>query len=88
MKSRFQGLWRHADFMKLWTGETISMLGSTITVLALPLTAESILKANAQEMGILGAAGFLPFLWVLFSPVRKIRVQPTPENLQGEVSTA
>src|SRR5258705_10267600 len=67
MKSRFKGLWLHTDFMKLWTGETISMLGSAITVLALPLTAESILKANAQEIGILGAAGFLPFLlfWLI-----------------------
>jgi MFS family permease len=30
----------------------------------------------------------LPFLWVLFSPVRQIMVQPTPDNLQGEAATA
>ena len=62
MRFALKGLWLHADFMKLWTGETISLLGSQITLLALPLTAESILKVDAQQMGILGAAQFLPFI--------------------------
>jgi hypothetical protein len=34
--TRFGALWHHADFLKLWTGETISLLGSQITLLALP----------------------------------------------------
>ncbi len=89
MKSRFQGLWRHADFMKLWTGETISMLGSTITVLALPLTAESMLKANAQEMGILGAAGFLPFLlFGLIAGVMVDRRRRRPILIIGDLGRA
>jgi hypothetical protein len=27
-----RSLWRHGDFMKLWTAETISQLGSQVTV--------------------------------------------------------
>ena len=33
------GLWRHGDFLKLWSAETISQFGSQITGLALPLVA-------------------------------------------------
>ena len=57
-------LWRHADFMKLWTGETISQLGTQVTLLALPLTAILILKANAFEVGLLSTLEFLPFILV------------------------
>ena len=32
-------LWRHPDFLKLWSGQTISVIGGEITVLALPTLA-------------------------------------------------
>src|SRR6266542_4867758 len=65
MKTQRSGsLWRHADFMKLWTGETISQLGTQVTLLALPLTAILILKASPFQVGLLGAAEFLPFILV------------------------
>ncbi|HEY3209399.1 MAG TPA: MFS transporter [Actinomycetota bacterium] len=65
MKSeRIRSLWRHADFMKLWTGETISQLGTQVTLLALPLTAILILKASPFQVGLLGALEFLPFIVV------------------------
>jgi MFS family permease len=57
-------LWRHADFMKLWTGQSISLVGTAITQLALPLTAIVILKATPFEVGLLGTFEFLPFLLV------------------------
>ena len=58
------GLWRNADFMRLWVGETVSLVGSQVTMLALPLTAVVTLGASAAEMGILQAAEYLPFLFV------------------------
>jgi MFS family permease len=61
---RSRSLWRHADFMKLWTGETISVLGTQVTLLALPLTAIVILKANAFQVGLLSTFEFLPFILV------------------------
>jgi MFS family permease len=59
-----RSLWRHADFMKLWTGETISQLGTQVTLLALPLTAILILKASPFQVGLLGTVEFLPFILV------------------------
>ena len=32
-----RGLFTHPDFLKLWAGQTVSLLGSQITQLALPL---------------------------------------------------
>src|SRR5688572_17346806 len=57
-------LWRHRDLLKLWGGETISVFGSQVTVLALPLTAVLTLGAGARELGLLNAARFAPFLAV------------------------
>jgi len=57
-------LWRNRDFLKLWGGQTISQFGSKITLLALPLTAALTLHATPVEMGILAAAGTVPFLLV------------------------
>ena len=30
------GLWRHSDFRKLWSAETVSQFGTQFTILALP----------------------------------------------------
>lgn len=64
-KGRRRSLWRQADFMKLWTGQTISQFGDEITGLALPLLAIRILGADAWQMGLLGVVRFLP--WILFT---------------------
>jgi MFS family permease len=55
---------RQADFMRLWTGETISIFGSQVTELALPLAAVLTLSAGPLEMGLLTAAGLAPYLVV------------------------
>jgi MFS family permease len=57
-------LWRHRDFMKLWTGQTISQLGTQVSLLAIPLTAVVTLKAGTFEVGALTAVEFAPFLLV------------------------
>jgi MFS family permease len=58
-------LWRQSDFMKLWSGQSISQFGDEITLLAIPLLAINILGAGALEMGILGVVRFLP--WIFFT---------------------
>ncbi|MFL5727377.1 MAG: MFS transporter [Chloroflexota bacterium] len=65
-------LWRHADFMKLWTGQTVSRLGSVVTRTAIPLVAILLLGAGPTEMALLVVAvslavllvGFLAGAWV------------------------
>jgi MFS family permease len=64
MRLRFNGLWRDANFMKLWAGQAISLFGSQITFLALPLTAVLVLDATPAQMGILMAIEALPSLLI------------------------
>ena len=59
-----RSLWRHRDFVKLWSAETVSQLGTQVTLLALPFVAILILKANAFQVGLLTAVEYLPFLLV------------------------
>jgi MFS family permease len=56
------GLWRHPDFLKLWSAETISVFGSTVDDIAFPLVAVLVLDASAFEVAVLGTVLFLPFL--------------------------
>jgi MFS family permease len=58
-------LLRGADFRNLWLGETVSLFGDQVTLIALPLAAVLILDADAAEMGYLTAAELIPHL--LFS---------------------
>src|SRR5512133_2672970 len=67
-----RGLWRNPDFIKLWTGQTISTLGSHITNGGLPLLAVITLKASPFQMGLLQAVGSAPVL--LFSLVAGVWV--------------
>ena len=54
-------LWGHPDFLKLWAGESVSVFGSQVTVLAVPTVAILILHAGPFQVGILSALEFLAF---------------------------
>lgn len=56
---------RNRSFRNFWTGQTISLFGDEITLLALPLLAVLQLDAGAVQMGLLTAAALVPNL--LFS---------------------
>jgi MFS family permease len=55
-------LWSHADFLKLWTGQSISELGSQVSQLAIPWLAAVGLHANPIEFSLLEVLSFLPFI--------------------------
>lgn len=57
-------LWRHADFLKLWVGQTISELGSVVTRTAVPLVALIVLGAGPLEMALLVVASSMSVLLV------------------------
>lgn len=59
-----RSLWRHRDFMLLWTGQAVSEIGSGVTIVALPLAAVVLLHATTFEVGLLAAAGTACFLLV------------------------
>ena len=58
------GLWRHADFLRLWGAQTISQFGTQISIVAIPLVAIVALEASAFEVAALGAVEMLPFLLI------------------------
>lgn len=89
MFSRFSGLWRHPDFMKLWLGETISLFGSQISLLALPLTAILVLQATPAQLGFLSAAEFTPMLLIsLFAGVWVDRLPRRPLMIGADLGLA
>ena len=57
-------LLRHPDFLKLWAAQSVSVVGSQITLLAIPLVAIVLLNASPLEVGVLTFAEFLPFVLV------------------------
>jgi MFS family permease len=72
MRIQFNGLWRHRDFAKLWAGQSVSIFGSMLTRIALPLTALLALDSSPLEQGFLQAVqagpvlvtGFVGGVWV------------------------
>ena len=54
------GLWRHRDFLLLWSAQGISAIGSRITRTALPMAAILVADASAYELGLLAVALSLP----------------------------
>jgi MFS family permease len=53
---------RYPAFRNLWAGQTISVFGDQITMIALPLVAVVTLDAGPLAVGVLATAGWLPHL--------------------------
>ena len=80
---------RDSEFRKFWFGQTVSLFGSQVTFLALPLTAIFLLDATPLQMGILGAAEFAPFLFLtLFAGAWIDRIRRRPVLLAANVARA
>ena len=62
--ARPASLWRHRDFMLLWGGQTVSDVGSAVTMLALPLLAVAVLKATTFEVSLISILTSLAFLLI------------------------
>ncbi|MGY1841023.1 MULTISPECIES: MFS transporter [unclassified Modestobacter] len=59
-----RSLLRHHDFRRLWAAETVSQVGTQVTLLALPVLAVSLLDATPLEMGFLTALETAAFLLI------------------------
>ncbi|MGW5614042.1 MFS transporter [Streptomyces sp. NPDC003877] len=56
------GLWRDADFRRLWAGQTASQLGEHACLVVLPLIAVLTLHVDPGRLGVLRAVGQAPVL--------------------------
>jgi len=63
MLARQPSLWARADFLRLWSGQFISELGSQVTLLALPLAAILVLHASTIQVATLTSLEFSPYLF-------------------------
>jgi MFS family permease len=71
-------IWHNLNFVKLWSGQTVSVFGSAITSLAIPLTAAMQLNATPLQMGVVQMMGYLPFL--LFGLLAGVWVDRLPRR--------
>jgi len=81
-------LWKNRDFLKLWSGESLSLVGSQVTVLAMPLVAYLWLNASVAEMGILGALARLPMVLFFVVGVWVDRMRRRPVLIWSDVFRA
>jgi hypothetical protein len=78
-----------AEFVKLWAGGFISTLGFHVSILAMQLTAAAVLGAAPFEMGLLGAAQFLPrLMFGLIAGVWVDRLRRRPVMIVADVGRA
>ena len=83
------GLWRHRDFLKLWSAETISQFGAAVDDLAIGFVAIVVLDASAFEVALLGTLNFLPFiLFTLPAGVWVDRLRRRPILIAGDFGRA
>ena len=83
------GLWANRDFLKLWTGQSISELGSQVSGLAIPWLAAAGLHATPLEFSLLTVLGLLPFiLFALPAGVWVDRLRRRPILIVGDAARA
>src|SRR4029450_8098949 len=86
---RFGGLWRHPDFLKLWAGQTVSLGGSLVSRIALPLVAILTLEASPSEVALLRVADLVPGIVIgLFAGVWVDRLRRRPLMIWTDVGRA
>ncbi|MFD1931104.1 MULTISPECIES: MFS transporter [Nonomuraea] len=79
-------LWRNADFLRLWAGQSLSQLGSYVTYFAIPVIAVTVLNATPQEMGVVGFLLRAPMVLFLLFGVLADRVRKRPILIWTDVA--
>jgi MFS family permease len=83
------GLWRHGDFLKLWSAETVSQFGTQVSLLAIPFVAVLVLDATTFQVAALGVVDFLPFMiFTLPAGVWVDRLRRRPILIAGDFGRA
>jgi MFS family permease len=82
-------IWRQRQFTRFWLGESISMIGSSVSDFAIPLVAVITLHAGPGQMGVLRAVGAAPgILLGLFAGVWVDRVSRQRLLISSELVAA
>ncbi len=80
---------REQDFLKLWAGQAISQIGSTITSIGVPLLGVLVLGATPLQMGLLsGASGASVLIFGLFAGAWADRLRRRPLMIAADLGRA
>lgn len=89
MRPRFDGLWRHRDFVRLWAGQTISVFGSLTTRVALPFTAVVYLHGRPLQVALVTSSDVLAGIcFALFAGVWVDRLRRRPIMIAADLGRA
>ncbi|MHB8460819.1 MAG: MFS transporter [Candidatus Limnocylindrales bacterium] len=78
MPSARLGVLRHADYRRYWTASTVSLFGTQVTQIAIPVIAVLVLRATPFEVALLTTIEFLP--WILFTLPAGVWVDRLPRR--------
>src|SRR5664280_1613360 len=82
-------LWRHADYVKIWSAATVSLMGTQVSQLAIPYIAAVVLGASVFQVALLGTVEMLPFiLFTLPAGAWLDRVRRKPVLIAGDLGRA
>lgn len=82
-------LWRNADFLRLWSAQTISVFGTMITGTALPFTAILALDATPLHIALLQASRIVPAVAIApFAGVWVDRLPRLPLMIAADIGRA
>jgi len=89
MPPKLTGLWCHPDFLRLWSGQTISVFGSMIGGTAMDFTAILFLGATPLQLGVLNAMKIVPALLAgLFAGAWVDRLHRRPLLIGADIGRA
>ncbi len=89
MRLKLTGLWQHIDFLRLWSGQTISVFGSMVGGTAMTFTAILFLHATPFQMGLLNAMQLVPaFVTGLFAGAWVDRLRRRPLLIGADIGRA
>jgi MFS family permease len=60
-RNRYQALWRNSDYLILWAGQAISVIGSQVSLFALPLLI-LLVSGSPGAAGFVGALRTIPYV--------------------------
>src|SRR5450759_3974851 len=55
-------LWRHPDYMKIWSAAGVSVMGTQVSQIAIPFIAAVVLGVSPFQLALLGTFEMLPFI--------------------------
>ncbi len=89
VEARRRSLWRHPDYMKIWSAASVSVMGTQVSQIAIPFIAAVILRVSPFQLALLGTFEMLPFiLFTLPAGAWLDRVRRKPVLIAGDFGRA